>query len=128
MSQESEECEKVLLSLLAKIDQGRPANGDGQKETILTEAARITAGPRQRDYDHPRPNHQRIALLWNAYIKIRQHPSADLDAEDVAKMMILLKIARDAKTRTRDNLTDICGYARCLERMRAVDPGGNYAE
>lgn len=87
-------------------------------ETILTKAAEATSGPRQRDYDHPRPNHQRIAALWNAYRKIRKHPEADLDGEDVARMMILLKIARDVFTPREDNLTDIAGYARCLEQMR----------
>jgi hypothetical protein len=86
--------------------------------TVLEEASTLTSGPRQRDYDHPRPNHQRIAALWNAYRTIRKHPEADLDGEDVARMMILLKIARDVFTPKRDNLTDICGYARCLEKMR----------
>lgn len=89
----------------------------GQPETILEEAARITAGDRQRDYDHPYPNHQRIAKLWNAYIDCRKDPHGKFSPEDVATMMILLKIARNVFTPKRDNLIDICGYARCLEQI-----------
>jgi len=85
---------------------------------VLQEADQLTAGDRQRDYDHPLPNHTRIAALWNAYLGIRREPSGPVSAEDVATMMILLKVARDVFTPKYDNLVDICGYARCLERMR----------
>jgi hypothetical protein len=87
-------------------------------ESILLEAERLVNGDRRRDYDHPLPNHQRIADLWNAYIKCRKEPSGELGPEDIARMMILLKIARDVYTPKRDNLTDIAGYAFCLESMR----------
>lgn len=43
-------------------------------------------------------------------------------------MMVLLKIARDIFTPTRDNLADIAGYARCIERMRSLDDAGVYAK
>lgn len=88
-----------------------------QPMNILQEADLLTAGDRQRDYDHPLPNHQRIARLWNAYLDCRREPEGRILPEDVATMMILLKIARHVFTRKRDNLVDICGYARCLERM-----------
>jgi hypothetical protein len=84
---------------------------------VLQEADAITMGDRQRDYDHPLPNHQRIARLWNGYLDSRKDRESDLTPEDVATMMILLKIARQVYTPRRDNLVDICGYARCLERM-----------
>ena len=90
--------------------------------TILDEAAAVTAGPRQRDYDHPLPNHRRIARLWNAFVQSRRDPAAEISPEDVAHMMILMmilvKIARDQFAPKRDNLIDIAGYARCLEQMR----------
>lgn len=85
---------------------------------ILQEADQLTAGDRQRDYDSPLPNHKRIAALWNAYLSIRREPTGLVSPEDVAYMMILLKIARDVFTPKRDNLVDIGGYARCLEQMR----------
>ena len=89
----------------------------GRSETILEEAARITSGERQRDYDHPLRNHDRIARLWNAHLANRPDPHGKITAENVAEMMILLKLARQCFTPKRDNLVDICGYARCLERM-----------
>ncbi len=91
-------------------------------EGVLEEALRITSGDRQRDYDHPKPNHERIAALWNAYLGIRKDPMADISAEDVAKMMILLKLARDAYTPKRDNIVDAAGYVRCWARIRGEEP------
>jgi hypothetical protein len=89
-----------------------------KKATILDTAAMITAGDRQRDYDSPMPNHARIAKLWNSYLSIRKKGfSSDITPEDVATMMILLKIARQVFTPKTDNLVDICGYARCLEQI-----------
>lgn len=93
-----------------------------KQETILEEAQRITSGDRQRDYDHPTPNHQRIADLWNAYLGIRRAPMADISPADVASMMILLKLARNVFTPKRDSATDIAGYARCLARIQGFEP------
>ena len=97
-------------------------------ETILDEASRLTSGDRQRDYDHPLPNHTRIATMWNAYLACRKEPRGDVSPEDVAAMMIMLKIARDVYTPKRDNMTDVCGYARCIERMRAAQGQEGYAD
>jgi len=90
-------------------------------ETVLEEAARLVAGDRQAAYDHPLPNHRRIALLWNAFLAARYGPVVTLTAEDVVWMMIAVKQARDAHAAGRDNLVDVAGYARCLERMRAAE-------
>ena len=79
----------------------------------MEEAHRITSGDRRRDYDHPTANHQRIADLWNAYLKLRKSPTQEISPLDAATMMILLKVARAAHTPTRDTYVDIAGYARC---------------
>jgi hypothetical protein len=86
-------------------------------ESILDEAAALTAGDRQRHYDHPLRNHTRVARLWNAYLDCRREPYGKISPEDAAMMMILVKIARHVYSPKRDNLVDICGYARCLEQM-----------
>jgi hypothetical protein len=86
-------------------------------KTILDDAATLTEGDRQRDYDHPLRNHQRIARLWNAFMDCRKEPHGKITPKDAAMMMILVKVARQVFTHKRDNLVDICGYARCLERM-----------
>lgn len=81
------------------------------KPTILEEAAQITGGSRQENYGHPLPNHQRIAILWNAYLEARAVPAdrrggaptlpreAHLRCADVVMFMILLKIARELPER-----------------------------
>lgn len=85
--------------------------------TILDEAAVITAGDRQRDYGHPLENHERIADLWRAYLRGKHGVDIDLGAEDAAWMMMLTKVAREMQTPKRDNILDVCGYARCLEQI-----------
>ena len=95
--------------------QELPGEDRFPQRTILDEAARLVSGPRRKSYDHPLPNHQRIADLWNAYMAAR--PAEPLTACDVVRMMILLKLARDVFTPKRDNLVDIAGYAACLEQM-----------
>lgn len=97
---------------------------------ILQEADKLTMGDRQRDYDHPLPNFERIATLWNAYMQCRPfiETYSGFTADDVGAMMILMKLARDVKTPKRDNLTDICGYARCMEMVRAKRGTEGYEE
>lgn len=94
---------------------------DGQTEiaeNILEEANRITSKDRQESYDHPLPNHERIASLWNAYLRNRKEPNKDLGPDEVCHMIILVKMARDMFCPKRDNLVDMAGYARCIERIR----------
>jgi hypothetical protein len=92
---------------------------ESEHDTILEEAAHITATDRQRAYGHPSDNHGNTAALWKAYIERRFGVSlGDFDARDVCMMMVLLKVSRDANLRTHDNLVDICGYARNAEMIR----------
>ena len=56
--------------------------------SILTEAEELIHGQRAIDYGDARENHQRIADLWEVYSGIKLSP------EDVAMMMILVKVAR----------------------------------
>jgi predicted nucleotidyltransferase len=92
-----------------------------KQESILEEAQRLTSGDRQRDYDSPKPNHERIARLWNAYLAIRRDPAGPLSPSDVATMMILLKVVRNAHTPKRDSMVDIAGYARCLAKIEGFE-------
>lgn len=94
----------------------------GTHETILDEAQRIVHGPRRASYGHPARNFGRIAELWNAYIAGKDG-SKDLDATDVAMMMILLKMARILHSKAdRDGHTDIVGYAACSAIINGIDP------
>lgn len=90
------------------------------KESILDKAKRITSGDRQKDYGHPKENFKRIADLWNAYLKNRKE-SGEITVEDIAWMMVLLKIARDQNKPTYDNLLDSIGYVRTLAMIRGLE-------
>lgn len=82
-------------------------------ENVLEEANNLINGDRQRDYGSALECHAAIADLWSAYLDI------ELDALDVAKMMILLKVARSRDTFKRDSFVDIAGYAGIAERIQS---------
>lgn len=98
-----------------------PAMVEYGKESILDEAKRITSGERQKDYGHPSENFRRIADFWNIYMLNKKDPTSILNEEDVAWMMVLLKIARDQNKPTKDNLLDTIGYARTLAMIRGME-------
>ena len=78
-----------------------------RKET-LTLAEKAVCGDRQQSYGSPEDNFKLIANLWGLYT------GHAIDAQDVAVMMILLKIARVATGVNKDdNWVDIAGYAAC---------------
>lgn len=84
--------------------------------TVLKEAHTIIYGDREKTYGHPSKNLKTIAKMWNAFLEARTG-SAELNAKDVASMMILLKTARLANNPDhRDSVVDICGYAALIER------------
>lgn len=72
---------------------------------ILITADRIINGERQRDYGAADHSFRTIATMWSAYLGIK------ITSEQVALMMILLKVARSTDTATQDSLVDIAGYA-----------------
>lgn len=80
-------------------------------------------GPRQNDYGHPRANFERTARLWNGYLfALRGGDAPLLKPEDVAHMMVLLKMARLMQTPAhRDSWVDIAGYAAAGARSVGVD-------
>lgn len=91
------------------------------KESILSLAQRLTSNDRQKNYGHPKDNFRRIADLWNSYLVNRIKPSDLVSIEDVAWMMVLLKIARDLNKPTYDNLVDTIGYTRTLAMIRGFE-------
>lgn len=76
---------------------------------ILDAAKACVCGQRQDDYGTPEDNFTIISKLWNVYLGDNL-----TNAEDVAMMMALLKIARImAGTGTADSYIDLAGYAAC---------------
>lgn len=98
-------------------------------KSILEEVLEITGGDRRQSYGHPKPHLSAIATLWSTYLQRRGILTLfdKLSASDVALMMVLLKVDREANSHKRDNLVDIAGWAwaasECIE-----EPKGKYIE
>lgn len=66
---------------------------------------------RQEDYGDPSINLARIARLWSVLLGVT------VTSEQVGLCLIAVKISRQIHKHKPDNLTDIAGYARCIERL-----------
>lgn len=78
---------------------------------ILLEAHKIVNGDRQGLYGTPENNFQRIADYWERYLKHTKQEYFTLYPEDVAMMMVLMKIARlESGHFTKDSCVDAVGY------------------
>lgn len=86
-------------------------------ETILEEAQRIIYGDREQTYGHPAKNFENTAAFWRTWLLSKHGSTPPIDTEDVAMMMTLLKLARQAHGHKRDNLVDLCGYAACIQKV-----------
>lgn len=76
------------------------------RNEILDKAKTIINGERQGTYGEAEDSFERIAGLWSEYLDL------NIYSEDVANMMILMKIARNKSgVYKEDNWIDICGYA-----------------
>jgi hypothetical protein len=72
-------------------------------------------------YGHPYDNFAVIAELWSIYLHATKvaYEGARLSREDIAHMMILLKVARSTHgEENADTIDDIAGYAKCIHLIR----------
>lgn len=87
------------------------------RQDILEQAQRCVCGQREQDYGSPEDNFALIADFWTSYLSRKcVSPGADclVNAEDVAAMMGLMKIARIGSGAEKDdNWIDLAGYAAC---------------
>ena len=81
---------------------------------LFEEVADTVNGQRQETYGSPQDSFQQIADLWEAYLKRRA--DGPLGPQDVANMMILMKVSRSATGGYHhDSTVDIIGYAALKE-------------
>lgn len=83
----------------------------------LREAASIIAGDRDIQYGGPEENFTRIAKIWSVIVGV------EISSEDVAMMMVGLKVARYASKSgfQPDTWIDIAGYAGCGYEVGSVE-------
>jgi hypothetical protein len=99
----------ILQAEASKVDT--PVSSIYRAETILEEAARIVdGGNREEISGNPRVSFERISEMWQAIL------NCSITPQQVGLCMIALKLVRENHKHTRDNLVDIAGYARCVER------------
>lgn len=87
------------------------------EETIAEEAVRIVYGDREKAYDDPNVNFERIALMWTGTLLRKLHPGVTITPNEVALMFVQLKIAREVHKPNRDNRVDMIGYVLCDDRI-----------
>lgn len=89
------------------------------REKVLKEALNCVNGEREKQYGNPEDNFKRIAELWSVYLtSIFEGVVFELEPIDVAKMMVLFKIARANGPKDKlDNYVDIIGYAACAAEI-----------
>ena len=81
------------------------------RKDLLESALRATT-ERGVEYGKPEDNFSTIARLWRAYLGVA------VNAQDVAMMMVLFKVARAKSAPGHgDNLVDIAGYAACAAEL-----------
>ena len=78
-------------------------------ESVCEEADRLVSGDRRNAYGHPLDDFTKTAALWSAILGVH------VAAEHIPLCMIAVKISRELNQPKRDNLVDICGYAKTLE-------------
>ena len=82
---------------------------------LLRVAYELVNAERQDDYGPPEASLSRISAMWSAYLG---HP---VSARDVALLLALLKIAREANRSKEDNLLDAAGYIGLASDMAAME-------
>lgn len=107
------ECAEPCPTCAASCDKTPPVKPvlSRDRGDLLREAHRIINGERQGQYGSPEDSFELIARFWNNYLRVAGKRDNCMTPRDVAMLMILLKVAREAHAPKRDNLVDIIGYA-----------------
>ena len=104
------EARDYILSMLQPVTKGENKPDSWTRKRVLSEAEKCVCGKREHDYGTPEDSFQKIGTFWTAYLNY----AVKIDAEDVAAMMALLKIARISENpQHMDSWVDLAGYAAC---------------
>lgn len=85
--------------------------------TVAVDAIRLVDEDRNDSYGPPEVNLSRIAAMWSGYL------DHEVTAEDVALMMVLVKIGRSRAGYSRDNAVDGVAYFLIHDSMARYGDG-----
>lgn len=86
---------------------------------MLHQAQELVQGARQSDYGDKLQNFTQIAMLFQGVLAMKLAPGARITPEDVAVLMMQVKIARLAKSPDHfDSIMDVAGYAACFAMLQ----------
>ena len=81
------------------------------KEEILVKANQLISKTRNETHGDAFKNHAEIAEFWNIFLDKKLQPMASITAEDVALMMVLMKISRSTQGKFNvDDYIDAAAY------------------
>lgn len=116
--------EEAVAFLEAELN--KPQKAMEAPRPLLYKAADIIAGARQSDYGACLQNFSQIAMLFQGTLATKLIKGAQITPEDVAMLMIQVKIARLAKNPDhKDSILDVAGYAGCYDILQN-ERDGNY--
>ena len=78
-------------------------------DSVCIAAEKLTSEDRIKQYGHPSINMAEIAAMWSIILR------TPVTAEQVALCNIATKVCRQMHQSKRDNLIDICGYAKVAD-------------
>ena len=91
---------------------------EDQQDVELEARKIVRNGIREAAYGEPGKDFMRTATMWNGYLKDKLR--GDISPEDVATMMVMLKLSRLAETpHHRDSVVDAIGYMICYDRLES---------
>lgn len=93
------------------VDHENTEKYSEETKSVAQEAEEVINGERAQAYGDMKESFSNIAKMWSVIAK------TEITPEQVGLMMIALKLCRENNRHKRDNLTDVCGYALCIERI-----------
>jgi hypothetical protein len=79
----------------------------------LETAAEAVCGDRNADYGPPTEDFRTQAEMFSSYLSRTNGQTVAVTASDIAALMCIVKLARQAHTPKADNWIDLAGYAAC---------------
>lgn len=80
---------------------------------VLETAAAAVCGDRNADYGPPIEDFKCQATMMSAYLSRTNGASVEVRPNDIASLMAIVKLARQAHAPKTDNWVDLAGYAAC---------------